>query len=43
MRSFQSLQAIREAGEEELARIPSMNAASARQVYEFFHRKEQTT
>ena len=43
MRSLQSLQAIREAGEEELARIPSMNAASARQVYEFFHRKEQTT
>ena len=43
MRSFQSLQAIREAGEEELARIPSMNAASARQVYEFFHRKGQTT
>ena len=43
MRSFQSLQAIREAGEEELARIPSMNAASARQVYKFFHRKGQTT
>ena len=43
MRSFQSLQAIREASEEELARVPAMNAASARQVYEFFHRKGQTT
>lgn len=37
MRAFQSLQAIREADEEALAAVPSMNARSARQVYEFFH------
>ena len=37
MRAFQSLEAIRNAGEEELSRVPSMNAASARAVYEFFH------
>ena len=43
MRAFQSLQAIREASEEELARVPAMNAASARQVYDFFHRKSQMT
>lgn len=36
MRTFQSLEAIREAGVEELAKAPSMNEASARKVYEFF-------
>ncbi len=36
MRTFQSLEAIRAAGIEELAKAPSMNEASARKVYEFF-------
>ena len=39
MRAFKSLEAIRDATEEELAAVPSMNASSARQVYEFFHQK----
>ncbi|HIR12993.1 MAG TPA: excinuclease ABC subunit UvrC [Candidatus Choladousia intestinavium] len=39
MRAFKSLEAIRDATEEELAAVPSMNAPSARQVYEFFHQK----
>ena len=37
MSHYTSLQDIREADEEELAAIPSMNAAAARQVYRFFH------
>lgn len=37
MRSFQSLEAIRDASEEQLSQAPSMNAASARAVYDFFH------
>lgn len=37
MRTFKSLEAIREAGLEELAKAPSMNEASAKKVYEFFH------
>ncbi len=37
MKAFQSLEAIRMAGVEELAKVPSMNMASARQVYNFFH------
>ena len=37
LRSFGSLEAIRDADEEHLAHAPSMNAASARKVYEFFH------
>lgn len=36
MRTFQSLEAIKEASVEELAKAPSMNEASARKVYEFF-------
>ena len=43
MRAFQSLEAIRSASEEELAKVPSMNAASARQVYNFFHGEEMTS
>ena len=39
MRTFQSLEAIREAEVEELKKAPSMNEQSARQVYEFFHQK----
>lgn len=34
---FQSLEEVRNASEEELSKIPSMNARAARQVYEFFH------
>lgn len=37
MKTFRSLEAIREAGLEELAKAPSMNEASAKKVYEFFH------
>ncbi len=37
LRSFGSLEAIRDADEEKLAHAPSMNAASARKVFEFFH------
>ncbi|MBQ8304984.1 MAG: excinuclease ABC subunit UvrC [Blautia sp.] len=37
MRAFRSLEKIRDASEEELAGIESMNALSARKVYEFFH------
>ena len=43
MRAFPSLEAIREAREETLARVPSMNAASARQVYNFFHREKSSS
>ena len=39
MRTFQSLEAIREAEVEELKKAPSMNEQSARRVYEFFHKK----
>ena len=37
MRRFRSIEAIRDASEEELAQTESMNAGSAKQVYEFFH------
>ena len=37
MRHFASAEAIKEAGIEELAAVPSMNAASAKAVYDFFH------
>lgn len=36
MRRFQSLEAIREASEEELAKTESMNEQAARAVYSFF-------
>ncbi|MDY3919326.1 MAG: excinuclease ABC subunit UvrC [Candidatus Limivivens sp.] len=41
MKHFKSLEAIRDAAPEELAAAPSMNAASARKVYEFFHSGKQ--
>jgi excinuclease ABC subunit C len=41
MRTFQSLEAIREASVEELAKAPSMNEASARRVHEFFTEAEK--
>ena len=37
LRCFGSLEAIRDADPDRLAHAPSMNAASARKVYEFFH------
>ena len=37
MRSYSSLDAIREASVEELAKIPSMNEKAAESVYNFFH------
>ncbi len=38
MRHFQSLEEIGQATEEELARVPGMNALSAREVYRFFRK-----
>lgn len=38
MRTFQSLEEIREADIEKLSGIPAMNERAARAVYEFFHR-----
>ena len=38
LRKFKSVENIRDASEEELAQTVSMNAGSARQVYEFFHK-----
>ena len=38
LRKFKSVENIRDALEEELAQTESMNARSARQVYEFFHK-----
>lgn len=40
MRTFQSLDEIREADIEKLSGIPSMNERAARAVYEFFHRAD---
>lgn len=40
MRRFRSIEAIRDASEEELAQTESMNAGSAKQVYDFFHRPD---
>ena len=37
MRHYQSLDAVKEASIEELSAIETMNARSARQVYDFFH------
>ena len=39
LRTFRTLENIRDASEEELAKAPSMNAAAARQVYTFFHKE----
>lgn len=41
MKQFKSLEEIRAASVEELAKLPSMNERSARQVYEFFHSGNQ--
>lgn len=41
MRHFKGLEGIREASVETLSNIESMNERAARQVYDFFHKKEQ--
>lgn len=41
MKAFASQEAIRAASEEELAAVPSMNAAAAHAVYVFFRKKEE--
>ena len=41
MRSFQSLDAVREASVEELCQVPGMTRAAAESVYQFFRRKEK--
>ncbi|MGN1083824.1 MAG: excinuclease ABC subunit UvrC [Lachnospiraceae bacterium] len=41
MKAFQSQEAIRAASEEELAAVPSMNAAAAHAVYTFFRKGER--
>ena len=38
MRSYGTMERLKEATEEELAGIPEMNRASARSVWEFLHR-----
>ena len=43
MRAFTSIEAIREASEEELSHVPAMNAASAAAVYEYFHKVDKPT
>ena len=42
MRKFRSVEGIRDASLEELTETESMNAASAQQVYLFFHPPVQT-
>ena len=39
MKQFQSIEAIREAGVDELMQVPSMNQKAAEEVYLFFHKK----
>lgn len=41
MRKFKSLEAVRDASVEELEQTETMNARSARQVYDFFHGAEK--
>ena len=41
MKHFKGLEGIREASVETLSNIESMNERAARQVYDFFHKKEQ--
>lgn len=41
MKHFGSLDALKQAGVEELAKLPSMNIRAAQAVYDFFHKKEE--
>lgn len=43
MRKYQSLEAIRQAGEEDLAATDTMNEKAAQSVYEFFRKEGQST
>lgn len=43
MRQFKSLEAIQTATLEQLEQTATMNAASAKSVYDFFHNEDQTT
>ena len=40
MRHFKSLEAISDAGVEELSGVPGMNRGAAQSVYDFFRQKE---
>ncbi len=40
MKHYGSLDALKQAGVEELAKLPSMNIRAAQAVYDFFHREE---
>lgn len=40
MKHFQSLEAIQNAGVEELMKVPSMNKTAATEVYNFFHKRK---
>ena len=42
LRTFRTLENIRDASEEELAKAPSMNAAAAEKVYSFFHKDKES-
>lgn len=42
MKHYQSLDAIKAASIEELAKVPSMNQLSAEQVYQFFHQERRS-
>jgi len=41
MKHYGSLDALKEASVEELAKLPSMNGKAAQEVYDFFHKKEE--
>ena len=41
MKHYGSLEALKEASVEELAKLPSMNGKAAQEVYDFFHKKEE--
>lgn len=41
MKYFDSIEEVRNASEETLAGIESMDARSARSVYEFFHKEDK--
>ena len=43
MRHFKTIEAVRDAGIEELAGAPQMNRNAAEAVYRFFHGEEMTT
>ena len=42
MRHFSGIEELKEASVEEIQALPSMNAAAAQAVYDFFHKEEET-